>query len=247
MKKEIKQSLRHLAQKTLGYDLSTIRLKVNDDFLDQKKLLGEIKKPVIFDVGANIGQTTFKYKKLFQKAEIYGFEPFPEVFETYAEIFKRDRHIHPEPIALSKENGGADFFSNSLHYTNSLLPNNTEYTKGNERYDPIATLKVKTETLDSYCLRNKIERIHILKMDVQGGEMLVLEGAKKMLENEKIDLIFTEVEFIEMYKNQPLMPDIEKFLKQYGFKLHKIYNSENDNNSPIAGDALFIRKNLKIS
>jgi FkbM family methyltransferase len=244
MKTKIKQGIRHLAQKCFGYDLSAIRTKVGDDFLDQKKLLGKIRAPIIFDVGANIGQTTYKYKKLFQQAEIYGFEPFSEVFERYAEIFKRDRHVHPEDIALSKENGTADFYSNNLHYTNSLLPNNLEYTAGNERYDPIATLRVKTETLDSYCEKHKIHKIHILKMDVQGGELLVLQGSKKMLENGNIDMIFTEVEFLEMYKNQPLMKDIESFLKPYGFTLHKIYNTANENGVPVAGDALFIHAKI---
>ncbi|MCK9351792.1 MAG: FkbM family methyltransferase [Candidatus Pacebacteria bacterium] len=244
MNQKIKQSLRHFVQKHYGYDLSAIRTKVGDDFLDQKKLLGNILTPMIFDVGANIGQTTYKYKKLFQKAEIYGFEPFPEVFEKYSELFKRDKHVHAEPIALSKENGTADFYSNNLHYTNSLLPNNPEYTDGNERYDPIATLRVKTETLDSYCEKHKIERIHILKMDVQGGELLVLQGSKKMLGNGSIDMIFTEVEFLEMYKRQPLMQDIASFLTPYGFNLHKIYNTASENGAPVAGDALFVRAKI---
>ena len=47
------------------------------------------------------------------------------------------------------------------------------------------TIKVKTDLLDNYC-EEKIEKIDILKIDVEGSEIEVLEGSKKMLKNIKI-------------------------------------------------------------
>jgi FkbM family methyltransferase len=240
--KKIKKIIRSAVQKSTGFDLSTIRTSVGDDFLDQKALCKKGGAITIFDVGANVGQTTMKYRKIFPRAQIYGFEPFRDVYNTYAESFSGDRKVHTENLALSNKNGTADFFLNSTHYTNSLLPNNEEYTEGKIGYEPIASVQVPTKTLDSFCADRKIEAIDILKMDVQGGELMVLEGAKSMLAAGKISMIFTEVEFQPVYKEQPLMKDIESFLNQYGFDLYKIYNVGEENGAPLAGDALFINK-----
>ena len=247
MMKKIKDTLKYLSRKYLDYDPSLRKVRISDDFVDQKTILSKLHNvEIIFDVGANVGQTTQKYRKLFPEASVYGFEPFPEVFAKYLRAFAGDRQVHPENIALSNKNGDAKFFLNSLHYTNSLLPNNTRYTAAMGSYEPVATTRVKTETLDSYCIAHTIERIDILKMDVQGGELLVLEGAREYLRSGRITLIYAEVEFVPIYENQPLLDDLERFLKQYGYALHKIYNiSSWDSHGVVAADAIFVRIGTK--
>ncbi len=236
-----KQIIRHIVRKTSGFDLSTLRTKVGNDFLDQKKLLQGKKVSVIFDVGANVGQTTMKYKKIFPFATIYGFEPFVEVFKTYQDVFRGDTRVIKEGIALADHNGTVNFFLNNLSYTNSLLPNNEEYTKNHESYKPIKTIPVPSQMLDSYCKKHSINHIDILKMDVQGGELLVLKGAQKMLFSGKIDLIFSEIDSNEVYKNQPHLEDISAFLEKFGYKHYRTYPS---GDSPDSGDAIFLRKDL---
>jgi len=200
---------------------------------------------VIFDVGANVGQTTTKYKKMFPKAQIYGFEPFRRAFEKYANHFRGDKRISGVNVALSNKNGKANFFVNDNHPTNSLLPIDKMGPMNN--YKTILQVEVPTETIDSFCERKKIQNIGILKIDVQGGELLVLEGAKKMLVKGAIDLIYAEVEFVALYENQPLFEDIEKFLKQYDYKFYKNYNLYNDkNNNPATGDAIFLSPKIAL-
>ena len=87
-----------------------------------------------------------KYKKLYPKASIHAFEPFPEVFKKYVDSTRGDNKIYANNIALSDKNGEAKFFSNNLHYTNSLLPNNKEYTNGINSYKPLK-LKPKHWTI----------------------------------------------------------------------------------------------------
>lgn len=236
-----RDTIKYIFRKYIGYDLSTLRTKLGEDFLDQKNTLSNQKVQVIFDVGANLGQTTRKYRKMFPKATIYAFEPFLEIFKEYVHSTRGDAKIHPENIALSETNGTAVFFVNNLHYTNSLLQNNEDYTAKIDVYNPIKTTKVQTEKLDTYCQKNNIERINILKIDVQGGELLVLKGAQEMLSRGAIDLIYTEVEFTPIYKNQPLFDDIENFLRQYGYTVHKKYNISYESTKPISGDVIFTR------
>jgi FkbM family methyltransferase len=243
----IKNYVKYVTRKYFGYDLSTLKIKLGQDFIDQKNILSDYPVDIIFDIGANAGQTTHKYRKLFPKASIYGFEPFPEMFLKYTESVHGDKNVYPINIALSNQNGTAEFFVNKFPGANSLLPNNEEYTDGKKAYQRMGKIKVGVETVDDYCKRNAIERIHILKMDVQGGELLVLQGAKEMLGKGKIDLIYTEVMFVEIYKNQPLFQDQKDLLKQFGYDLYKQYNiTYEKDDKPISGDAIFISSHLKI-
>ena len=63
-------------------------------------------------------------------------------------------------------------------------------------------------SLDSFCKNEQIERIDLLKMDVQGGELGILKGANQLLAQQKIDVIYSEVFFVPMYQNQPLFGEI---------------------------------------
>ncbi|MCZ6521781.1 MAG: FkbM family methyltransferase, partial [Bacteroidetes bacterium] len=71
-----------------------------------------------------------------------------------------------------------------------------------------------------------------LKLDVQGAELLILKNAPKILKNCLI--IHTEVEFLEMYKKQPLFSDIEHFLRKKGFILHNFHTLDRRMVSPLA-------------
>lgn len=242
--KKTKEIIKCISRRYLGYDPGLRKIKIDDDFLDQKNLLVKINVEVIFDVGANVGQTTQKYRKLFPRSKIYSFEPFSNVFNTYSINTEGDKMIHKNQIALSDNIGESSFFTHKCHYTNSLLPISDKY-KSENNYKLESKIKVKTDTLDNFCEKNNINRINILKMDVQGGEMLVLEGSKEMLSKKAIDLIYTEVEFVAIYENQPLFDDIKKYLMDYGYILYKNYNLAYDTYGvPIAGDVVFIRPNL---
>lgn len=246
MIKKVKKLLRSTVLKLSGFDLSSLRTQVTDDFVDQKKILHGRNVITIFDVGANVGQTTKKYRKLFPKATIYGFEPYHHIFHEYAKDFSADKRIKPFNIALSNNNGKSLFYINDNHYTNSLMPINKNNGKDTLSNITIDKIDVTTETIDSFCFRNGIDQIDILKIDVQGGELLVLEGAKDKLKNGEVTLIYTEVEFSPLYVNQPLFNDIEKYLLEFGFKLNKIYYEKNNVSGKfISGNAIFTKELLK--
>ncbi len=246
----IKSAIRTGFRTCFGYDLSVLRTKVEDDFLDQKAFFmalqatpekpGKAKVKTIFDVGANVGQTTMKYKKLFPWATVYGFEPFPEAYDAYVRKFSGDARVKPQNIALSDKNGSVDFFVNDCHYTNSLLPINKNNGADTLTFKPTGTAKVAAETLDAACARLEIDAIDILKLDVQGGELLVLKGASAMLKARRISLIYSEVEYSPLYEGQPLYEDIRKFLEGFGYEAKKTYNvSMSAASTPVSGDVIF--------
>lgn len=85
--------------------------------------------------------------------------------------------------------------------------------------------------LEKYVADKNIKSIDFAHIDVQGAELMVLEGAGSFLQNVK--LIWMEVEAVELYKNQPLKNDVEAFMKKNNFI--NILDTVNS----VAGDQLY--------
>ena len=117
--------------------------------------------------------------------------------------------------------------------------------------------EIETITLDTFAKQYSIEDVDFIKIDVQGAELDIFKGGKKLLNN--VLKIVCEVEFIPIYKDQPLFGDVTKFLNQNNFMFNKfaglagrtlkptIFN--NDPNVPsqlMWSDAIFIKQIEKI-
>jgi len=87
---------------------------------------------------------------------------------------------------------------------------------------------IEVETLDSFHLPTTF---NFLFLDVQGYELEVLKGASETLKH--INWIFLEFSKIELYKEQPLLEDLDVFLKEY----KRIFNSQGKH-----GNAIYIRR-----
>ena len=117
--------------------------------------------------------------------------------------------------------------------------------------------EIETITLDTFAEQYSIEDVDFIKIDVQGAELDIFKGGKKLLNN--VLKIVCEVEFIPLYQDQPLFADVTKFLNQNDFMFNKfvgiagrtlkptIFN--NDLNVPsqlMWSDAIFIKQIEKI-
>jgi len=216
----------------------------------EKELLGyfdQRSKMTIFDIGACEGEDSIKYARMFPNARVYAFEPLPSNFDKMEANIKKYNcpNISVEPLALSNVVGISNFFVSSGkpdkfkdnddwdfgNKSSSLLqPDKVkEYHKWLSFNNEIA---VKTGTINDYCVLNGIASIDFIHMDVQGAELLVLEGAQGILD--KVKMIWLEVEAVSLYRNQPLKKDIEAFMQHHKFQ--KIYDGVDD----IAGDQLYV-------
>lgn len=132
---------------------------------------------VIFDVGANIGLLSLSAKAFNSKAKVYAFEPSRNTFHKLKQNVELNQFdVTCEPIALSNKNGKQIFYDvdNPHQYSASLSPDklkNWEGFKG-ETMD----YEVETCTLASYIEKNNIDRIDLLKLDVEMHEPEVIEG-----------------------------------------------------------------------
>lgn len=225
-------------------NLTSPWLKHLVDFKDQKKIIVK-NQPLIFDVGASVGQSTEKYLFYFPNSMIHSFEPIPKVYKEYVNKFSNYKNINANNFALSDKNGTADFYVNDCHYTSSMLkpvPFSKRFSHENDiQFQLESKMSIKTVTLDRYCNNSAIDFIDILKIDTQGSELSVLEGARKMLNNHSINLIFAEVEFIALYEQQPLFYDIRRWLNEKGYFLNNLYNLNVNKSMQLeSADALFV-------
>lgn len=222
-----------------GYEVR----KFPDAFKQQKKLLAGIPNPVIFDVGAHHGYVTTSYNNLFPDASIYSFEPFAE---SFAILKNRTRHIpaiHPYNLAVSNQVGTAVFRQNLSSNTNSLLPSepNAPTIWGKGKMETQQEITVQTTTLDQFTKENHIDRIDLLKLDVQGAEYLVLEGAKELAQSGKIGVIYTEIITSPAYTGQKPFCEILSQLYGMGFCLYNFYNIYPPADKAKQMDAIFVK------
>jgi len=201
----------------------------------------------VFDIGSCDGLDAIKYAKKFPNAMVYAFEPLRKNIQLIQNNISKYTisTIIPVEIALSNSKGEAEF------YVSSGRPNDVEVAeewdfgnKSSSLLQPNKTIEVhpwlefkenvtvQTDTLANFVEENNISCIDFIHMDVQGAELMVLEGAKGFISN--IKMIWLEVENIELYKNQPLATDVEMFLSTYGFVKVK------DTVNQIAGDQLWV-------
>jgi FkbM family methyltransferase len=233
---------------SLGYKISKINPQKglddsNDPFKIQQSLFSNKKPRCIFDVGAHYGETALTYTDLFPEANIYSFEPFPDAVKKYKENTSRYPKVKVFEKAFSNIEQESIFYINTSDATNSLLNSNKTDSWIDGATETKHSIKVQTDTIDNFCEMMNIESIDILKLDVQGAELLVLEGAARMLESKKINVIYTEVEFIEIYKGQPLFHEITAFLSTYNYQLFGLHTAHKFDNGQLAwGDAIYIKK-----
>lgn len=142
--------------------------------LEKQSVIQRFVRPgmIVYDIGANAGFYTLLFSRLVGKdGRVYSFEPFPE--NTYNLL----RHIQINhldrvtllPAALAEDTGISSFRVGADNAVGSLENNNGD-----------TILKVPTLTLDTLIARG-YPIPDLVKMDVEGAEALVLEGAKRIL------------------------------------------------------------------
>jgi FkbM family methyltransferase len=140
---------------------------------------------VIFDVGANVGEWTIRAAHRWPLARIHAFEPSAKTFATL-EAVTAGLRVTCVRRALSDQPGHAELHEVPGLPGLSSLHRRDLSTHGMEMS---ATEDVDAVTLDQYCADNDIGEIDIVKLDVEGHELAVLHGARRLLEGRHIRFI----------------------------------------------------------
>ena len=208
----------------------------------------------VFEIGACVGEHTMPYAEAFPHAKVYAFEPLPENYTVLGKLTAKCGRIESYQLALGDSRGEAVFHvSSGLPEAESGMENNSaSVSRSSSLLAPTATrpdslkwlefkrsIHVATDTLDQFCAQRGINSIDFIHMDVQGAELKVLAGARRMLP--RIKAIWMEVAFEQTYEGQSLEPETARWMAERGFrKIHQVsYGPE--------GDALYYNMRLPLS
>jgi FkbM family methyltransferase len=175
------------------------------------------KLSTILDVGANEGQFAAAANRKFPAAKIISFEPLPELHETFLNKLGQNRQITIHNLALGNEKGTIDFYKNEHSGASSALVISEEQKAAIPGTSKTTKVQVKVDRLDSFAKELKLDGPLLLKLDVQGYERRVLEGATSLLPT--VDYILFEASFVRMYENEPLFAEMHEFLGRLGFEV----------------------------
>lgn len=202
----------------------------------------------VLDVGAHVGQSAAHFADVFPVARITSFEPDPASFEQLRALASGYPRVTAVNAAVGDREGEASFFVNAFSQTNSLLrPRDGagQYLVAADGLDVRSETRVRVVTLDRYCAEHGVERIDFLKLDTQGYELRVLEGAASLLARQAVPLIYLEVGFVTLYEGQPLFPEVYQYLFDRGYRLVWLYESSfHSHYYAIGANALFVHESI---
>lgn len=210
--------------RSLGCDVSRTTAFGKNAFVDIRELATTAPR-LGFDVGANEGQTACELRRIFPEAKIYCFEPYEAAFRTLQQKLGGDSGICFEQIAFGDHKGEATLYENAESVTNSLLPNAPEaHVSQPASYAvPTGQSTVAITTLDDFCAERTVSHIDFLKIDSQGYDLRILQGASKHLAEHRISFILVEMLFTPLYSGQAHFHEIYGFLIGFGYQLVGLY------------------------
>jgi len=174
----------------------------------------------IFDVGANCGSFVGVVQSFNIRNNIVCFEPHPVISKKTKEVYP---YVTMNNCCVGNIDGNIDIHIPQFSVGLSSIINRPVFSQLNQ---PIITLNVKCTTLDTYCELNNISEIGFIKIDVEGAEKAIFEGAKRLLQNKKILCGFFEVGQT-LYDANTSELEIAQSLENYGYKIDKTF-SPND-------------------
>ena len=191
---------------------------------------------MIFDVGANIGQTSKWFRLEFPEAKIHAFEPFGAIFnELQKNTANLDVTCHHLAFSDTSDSRDVPLNTNPLGQTGSIEVTGAGHGE---------TEKIRLETVDAFCASHGIRSISILKTDTEGHDANVLKGASGMLAEGRIENILSEATIDPHDDGHTNLFGLMEFLAPFGYELYSMYDL---NHNHLSGklqyfNALFKRK-----
>ena len=227
-----------------GYEVRRSDCFGQDALRDVQTIFGGSPVETVFDVGANTGQSAEEFVTRLRPRAIHCFEPSEEAFGKLREISKTWPQIKASRLALGETAGVKTLHINSASVTNSLLPpaSGSDVFQPQGSVVPLKTEETAVSTVDDYCNSERIDFIDLLKIDTQGYDLRVIQGASRMLGQMRVAAVLVEIIFVPLYAGQPSFEEIYAALSQQGFKLVSLYQVNfTEDGYASWGDALFLQ------
>jgi len=224
--------------KTISHDTgisSELLIYGNHDPLTTEIILDELSEGMIcIDIGSNIGYyALLESKKIGKNGNVLAIEPSPENFSTlvYNIKLQNDQNINAFNFAIGDKNDEIEF----------LISKKSNWSKVKDENDIIESedkiIKIPLKTLNSFVKDNQLEKIDLLRMDVEGYENNIIDGAIEVLTKFK-PKIMVEIHKMIMgkKKTREILEKLKKLNYENKFFIPRIFDSQ------IIGDKKDIKK-----
>lgn len=169
----------------------------------------------VLDIGAHHGlYTLLASRRVGAAGKVFAFEPSPRERKALRLHLRLNhcKNVTVHELALGDETSESELYIAEPSYSgfNSLKPPNIRAE--------VSSVRVHVGRLDDWIIQDRIERVEFVKLDVEGGELSVLQGAKQLLQRRPRPVILAEVQDIRTlpwgYKAQ----EIIRFLEQISYR-----------------------------
>jgi len=155
----------------------------------------------ILDIGANVGNNTYRFSELTPVGKVYAIELDPETFTKLSQRTYPNNNVKSINVGISDENSEVTIYSGTGDSCTFNIVGKTE-TAHWMTQDHIPRGKIKCVTLDWLMQEKLCLQPQIIKIDVERAELKVLKGGKKTIQNSKLVIIenHEDGQFYELIK-----------------------------------------------
>lgn len=218
LKKALLRPAKNLLERATGVKVIRTPPHGMDLHADILRLAPNERISIIFDVGANIGQSALSMNRAYPRATIHSFEPCEESYNALRAAAAPFPGIHPHRLGLGKARASG-----------FLVPADRS-TRHRVSTEPSAqtTEKFEVTTVVDFCNENSITEVSLLKIDTEGHDLKVLEGAAAMLRDGRIGFVQVEAGFGLDNATHVDFRAILDFMQAYGYALFGFYEQKHE-------------------
>jgi FkbM family methyltransferase len=204
---------KHSFQELNSGDLQLLTRALNTCVLDSSS--------VVFDVGTNAGSFVRALRDVNPNvSNVHCFEPHPVLAGTTKTVYP---FITMNEVCLGNINGRVDIYIPKWSVGISSIVKRPVFDRLNQE---IVTHNVECRTVDAYCSDHGIQEIAFMKIDVEGGEKVVLDGAYRMLHEKRIRAGIFEIGET-LTDAGTSAEEICTLLESHGYKIDKTFDAAN--------------------
>jgi len=213
------------------------------DIVRRMKLVNSKQIDLLIDVGANTGQYSALMRDYGYLGRIISFEPLVDAYNKLIQLKKNDPLWDAFNFALGDKHETSIINISGNSYSSSILDMLDTHLDSAPESRYIGRQEILIKRLDEIFIDISNESTNImLKMDVQGFEKEVLDGAKNCIN--QIDIIQLEMSIKRLYKDELILCEMINYLDQLNFELFSLENGYFDSHTGqlLQADGIFVRK-----
>jgi|APSaa5957512535_1039671.scaffolds.fasta_scaffold83734_2 FkbM family methyltransferase len=188
----------------------------------------------VLDIGANVGDITISALNSFPGAQVICFEPVQSTFEILSNrLAPYSERVHLHNCALSNSTGEGEINITNFPGANSIMPQAKLHQNCNPHVHELGKESISLVRLDDISDKFPTRNIDIMKIDVEGFELNVLNGGREFIA-EHVDVIIIEISLMRdvSWEKQSVF-DIFAFMKEAGFCLVNVFDVHHAENKSV--------------